>query len=99
MKRTVIAAIVIAVALVAIPTVVALAQPDQPEPTAMACPYDGEGGVDHRVMHSQMAATMGQMDMNQMGMNQMGMNQMGMDQMGMGQMGMNPDDSHMNADG
>jgi len=109
MKRTVIAAIVIAVALVAVPTVVALAQSDQSEASAVACPYDGEGGMDHRAMHNQMAASMDQMGMgqmgmdqmgmDQMGMDQMGMDQMGMDQMGMDQMGMNPDDSHMNADG
>ena len=40
MKRTLIAAIVIAVALVAVPTVVALGQSDQSEPTAVVCPYD-----------------------------------------------------------
>ena len=111
MKRTVIAGIVIAVALVAVPTVVALAQSNQSEPTPVACPYDGEGGIDHQAMHNQMAATMGmgQMGMGQMGMNQMGtgmgqmgidqmgIDQMGMGQMGMGQMGMDPDDSHMNA--
>lgn len=114
MKRTVIGAIVIAVALVAVPTVVALARSEQSQPTAVACPYDGEGGIDHRAMHSQMAVTTGQTGLDQMGTGQMGMGmgQMGMDQMGMGmgqmgmgmgqmgmnQMGMNPDDCHMNAD-
>ena len=86
MKRTLIAVIVIAVALVAVPTLVALAQSDQSEPTTVTCPNDG----DHQAMHNQMAATMGmgQMDMDQMDMNQMDMNQMDMDR----------DDSHMNAD-
>jgi hypothetical protein len=71
MKRTTIAVIVFAVALVAVPTVVALAQSDQPDPTATACPYNGEGGMDHLAMHNQMSGMMGQMDMGRMDMGRM----------------------------
>jgi uncharacterized protein involved in copper resistance len=71
MKRTTIAVIVFAVALVAVPTVVALAQSDQPDPTAAACPYNGEGGMDHLAMHNQMSGMMGQMDMGRMDMGRM----------------------------
>jgi len=88
MQRTTIAAIVVAAALVAVPTVVALAQSDQSLPTAVACPYNEEVGNDHQAMHNQMAGMMNQMGMGQMGMGQMGMGQMGMGQMGMGPMGM-----------
>lgn len=68
MKRTLITVIMIAVVLVAVPTVVALAQSEQSEATTVACPNNG----DHQAMHNQMAATMG---MGQMGMDQMGMDQ------------------------
>ena len=90
MKRTTIAVIVFVVALVAIPTVVALAQSDQSGPRATACPYNGEGGPDHLAMHEEMADVMGQMDMGQMAgmmgrmagmMGQTGMGQMDTDQM------------------
>jgi hypothetical protein len=83
MKRTIIAVIVFALALVAVPTVVALAQ--QPDSTA-ACPYNGEGGIDHLAMHNQMSGMMGQMNMGQMSgmMGQMDTGQMG--RMDMGQM-------------
>lgn len=84
MRRSTIAVVVFAVALVAVPTVVALAQSDQPDSTAPACPYSGEAGMDHLAMHNQMSGMMGQMDMGQMS----GM----MGQMEMGQMsGMRPD--------
>jgi hypothetical protein len=96
MKRTTIAVIVFVVALVAVPTVVAFAQSDQPDSTAPACPYNGEGGMDHLAMHNQMSAMMGHLDMGQMSamMGQMDMGQMSamMGQMDMEQMaGMRPD--------
>jgi len=76
MKRTTIAAIGLAAALVAIPTVMAAAQPDQSDQTATTCPYHGEG-IDHQTMHNQMAGMMAMMSSTgMMGIGPGGMNGM-----------------------
>ncbi len=59
MKRTTIAAIGLAAALVAVPTVVASARSPQSDQTAATCPYLGDSEIDHQTMHNQMAGIVG----------------------------------------